>query len=51
MGLLFVITGLRGEMDFTFYLGVAFLVYGFWTLNRAFRYAAIVAKLPEDTAG
>lgn len=50
MGLLFMFTGLREPtLDFTLYLGVAFLVYGLWTLVRTFRYAAIVAKLPDAT--
>ena len=48
MGLLFTFTGLKDpRMDFTLYLGVAFLIYGLWTLIRTFRYAAIVAKLPD----
>ena len=50
VGLLFTFTGLREPMDFTLYLGLAFLVYGLWTLIRTFRYAAaIVAKLPDST--
>ena len=49
-GLIFTFTGLKeGRMDFTLYIGVAFLIYGLWTLIRAFRYAAIIAKLPDET--
>jgi hypothetical protein len=48
IGLVFIARGFQEpEMDFTFYLGIGFLVYGLWTLVRGRRYAAIVAQLPD----
>ena len=48
-GIVFVFTGLREQhLDFTFYLGAIFIGYGIWSLVRAYRYAGIVAKLPDS---
>ncbi len=50
LGAIFAITGYgQAGLDFTFYMGAAFLSYGVWTLFRTYRYARIVAELPEET--
>jgi hypothetical protein len=50
MGLIFTLTGLREpRMDFTLYLGIGFLAYGVWTFIRVYKYASIVAKLPDSS--
>ncbi len=47
MGVIFTLTGLgEPHIAFILYLGIGFLAYGGWTFVRAYRYAAIVAKLP-----
>lgn len=49
MGIVFGFTGLReAHLDFTFYLGAAFIVYGIWTLVRAYRYTRILTELPDS---
>ena len=51
MGIVFGVTGLREpHLDFTFYLGAGFISYGIWNLVRAYKYAGIVAKLPDSNA-
>lgn len=48
MGGIFLVTSLREpHLDFIFYLGAGFFVYGLWNLWRAYSYARIVARLPE----
>jgi len=50
MGLIFTLTGVReSEMGFTLYLGIGFLAYGVWNFVRVYKYASIVAKLPDST--
>ena len=50
LGAIFAITGYGQDgLDFSFYMGAAFLAYGVWTFFRTYRYARIVAGLPEET--
>jgi hypothetical protein len=50
LGAIFIIMGYRHpRLDFTFYMGTAFLIYGLWTLFRTYKYARIVAYLPDTT--
>lgn len=50
LGAIFAITGYGQDgLDFSFHMGAAFLAYGMWTFFRTYRYARIVAGLPEET--
>ncbi len=48
LGVVFLAFGYRRpEIGFLFYLGLSFLIYGLWALFRAYRYASIIAEIPD----
>jgi hypothetical protein len=48
MGCIFTFSGIKNHTDTSLYLGIAFLVYGLWSFFRVYKYATIVAKIPES---